>query len=527
MFNKESQYISIVKYNNQLKIDYKKVDNGQTAFGKESTFIVYDNHLPKDIASKLNVWQSAFVKSYITALCLDKDEKIISKTKSKKLSKTQPLAHLNSKSDICATSKKIDEVKSYYNAIGVDFIFSPFHILNLYLELNPSKNSLLFFTINNYAYIIITDGKSEMIDHQIIELATFEQIQETNFFESEVVGQKLFDEIYYLQLQEAISGAVKDFYNLQNDNFIEKVNILYTQKQLNDTQIQLLHDELMIDINYHNISVKEALYELSKTYDKKQSKSYIRPRKKRGKFLRNFILGTLLFSGIATGLGLYYEHEIYEFINNPTVEVAPPVEEVKTVKVALPNHIVKNKIIEQEVKNILAVVPIDALLKNIELKQNNSILTMNLLKEDTYIKSIQPKLLDLYKYSNIQFKNDKKAILDATIYSNEKSPLKQKFKDTLPDYITDDFIPIERVTQQIKNIFPDQTVIRYKDSFKSEVTTFNYAVITVIDSPKEFYELVKLLNKEKYSINITYPVTLSKVSDGIEVLFLLQFHQNR
>jgi hypothetical protein len=527
MFNNESQYISIVKYNNQLKIDYKKVNDGQKAFSKESTFIVHDEHLPKDIGAKLNVWQEHFVKSYISVLCLDKNEKIITKLKSKNYEKSHASAYLNTQSNVVLNPNSIEKVKKHYAQTGVDFIFSPFHILNLYLQLNPSKNSLLFFTINNYAYILITDGKSEIIDSRILELSTFEQIQESNFFESEVVGQKLFDEIYYLQLQEAISEAVKDFYNLQNDNFIEKVNILYTHKQLNDEQIQSLQDELMMEIHYRNISVKEALFELSRHYDKKQNRSYINPRKKRGKFLRNFIL-TLLFLTMALGsAAIYFEHEIYSFLNEPTVKEVQKQSEAVKPKIKLPNHILKNKTIQKEVNDLLSVIPVDALLKSIEVKQNNSIITLNLLKEDTYIKSIQPKILNFYKYSNIQFKNTQKQILDATIYSNEKISDNSAFKDTLPAYIMEDFIPVKQVTQHLKNIFPDSTVIRYKDAFKSEVTTFNFAVITVIDSPKEFDELIKLLNKELYSINISYPLSLSKVSDGIEVLFIVQFHQNR
>ena len=129
MFNKESQYISVVKYNNQLKIDYKKVDDGQTVFGKESTFIVYDETLPKDIAAKLNTWQKAFVKSYMTALCLDKDEKLVSKIQSKKHQKSKNIAYLNSNFDLITTPSKIQEVKDYYAVTGVDYIFSPFHIL--------------------------------------------------------------------------------------------------------------------------------------------------------------------------------------------------------------------------------------------------------------------------------------------------------------------------------------------------------------------------------------------------------------
>ena len=528
MFSKESQYISLVRYNNQLKIDYKKLDDGKTAFGKESTFIVRDKVLPKDIAVKLNIWQKDILKTYITTLTNDSSEKLVSKSESKKLSKNEyATATLNNHYDIALHKNAFEHNKAFFHLTGVDYIFSPFHILNLYLELNPSKNSLLLFTMNNLAYIIITGLKSEIIDYKIVQLSTFEEVKSTNFFDNDVVGQKLFDEIYYLQLQEAINGAVKDFYNLQNDKFIENVNILYTQKQLNDAQIDSLSSEIMIDINYHNISVKEALFELSKAEDAKL-KSLNKPRKKRNKVLRNIIAFFFVLIIATVGAGIYFEHEIYELLKNSKQEIkeVKVKKEQETKVAALPNHITKNKAILTQLDSLLDTIPIDSVLKKIELTKDNSILRLKLLKEDTYIKAIQPKILEIYKYSNIQFKDSKSKIIDATIYNNEKLKKDTVFKDALPQYTKEDFKPIARVTDHLKVVLPKNAILRYKSSFKSEVTTFNYEVLMVIDSPKEFLDLVNRLNKQGYSININYPLYLEKVSDGIEVSFVLQYHQN-
>lgn len=527
MFNKESQYVSIVKYNNQLKVDYKKLDDGKTAFGKESTFIIYDKVLPKDIATKLNLWQKEVRKTYLSTLCVDKHEQIVSKRESKKVNKASIVASLNSQFDVVMDKVAVENTKDYFALTGVDYVFSPFHILNLYLELNPSKNSLLLLTINNYAYILITDNKSEIIDHKIAELSTFKEIQDSEFFESDVVGQKLFDEIYYLQLQEAINGAVKDFYNLQNDNFIEKVNVLYSQKQLNDSQIDALNEELMIDINYHNISIKEALFEIAKS-DNAAQKSLTRPRKKRSKFLRNFILVILFLGAVIGGGYTLFEKEVKTFIEEQEVKketIIKKKEEVVKKRPDLPNHHAKNAMLEKEVMELFSMIPIDAVLERLELKNNNSIFALKLLKEDTYIKAIQPKILEVYKYSNIQFKGPKSTIIEATIYNNEKIVKKQE-KIALPKYKIEDFKPIKRVTEQLKLSFPKDAIVRYKSSFKSEVTTYNYEVVMVITSPQQFYDVVKRFNTLALSVHINYPVNFVKVEDGVEVTFAVQYHQN-
>lgn len=530
MFSKESQYISVVRYNNQLKIDYKKLDDGKTAFGKESTFIVRDKVLPKDIATKLNSWQKEVLKTYITTITNSLDEQILTKQEAAKLAKDKYIiTSLNNRYDIAISKSYFENNIAFFHYTGIDYVFSPFHILNLYLELNPSKNSLLLFTINNLAYIVITDNISKIIDYKIVQLSTFEEIQKTNFFENDIVGQKLFDEMYYLQLQEAINAAVKDFYTLQNDKFVESVNILYTQKQLNDVQIDALTSEIMIDVNYHNISVKEALFELSKS-EKSKDKSFNKPRKKRNKFLRNLMLFFIFIVITLSGSGLYFEHEILEYLQESKEEI----KEIKQKKhekkkkiVTLPNHVIKNKEILIELDTLLETIPIDSVLQKIELKKDNSTLILKLLKEDTYIKAIQPKVLEMYKYSNIQLKENKTKIIDATIYNNEKIKIKRNFKDPLPNYSMDDFKPIARVSDHLKVILPKNAILRYKSSFKSEVTTFNYDVVMLVDSPKEFLQVVNQLNRQGYSIHIIYPLSLEKVSDGIEVGFSLQYHQNQ
>lgn len=530
MFSKEAQYVSVVRYNNQLKIDYKKVTDGKTAFGKESTFIVRDKTLPNDIATKLNIWQKEVVKTYLTTISNDVDERLIPKLETKKLSKNEyVIAHLNSVYDIVRDKNNFDRDKAFFYKTGIDYIFSPFQILNLYLELNPSKNSLLLLTINNLAYVVITGNRSEIIDYQVTQLSTFEEIQETQFFDNAVVGQKLFDEIYYLQMQEAINGAVKDFYNLQNDKFIENINILYTQKQLNDAQIDELSSEIMIDINYHNISIKEALFELAKSETAKE-KSFCKPRKKRNKLFRNLIIFLTIIVAMVITAAVYFEKEMYDILNQTKQQikaVKTQKEEPKVVKrVDLPNHIIKNKNILTELDILLETIPIDSVLKKIELKEQNSILVLKLLKEDTYIKAIQPKILEMYKYSNIQFQEPKQKILEATIYNNEKLKSKYGFKDALPNYVKEDFKPIARVNDHLKVVLPKNAILRYKSSFKSEVTTYNYEVVMLVDSPREFLSLVNRLNQQSYSVNIMYPLALEKVSDGIEVSFALQYHQN-
>ena len=57
MFTKESLYINVIKYDNQLKIDYKKLNNEEIVSTDNSVFLVDEDLLPLDIALKLNTSQ--------------------------------------------------------------------------------------------------------------------------------------------------------------------------------------------------------------------------------------------------------------------------------------------------------------------------------------------------------------------------------------------------------------------------------------------------------------------------------------
>ena len=86
-------------------------------------------------------------------------------------------------------------------------------------------------------------------------------------------------------------------------------------------------------------------------------------------------------------------------------------------------------------------------------------------------------------------------------------------------------MPIIRVTEQMKILFPENSTVEFKDSLKKDIITFNYLVNVVIQKPIEFFEIIDRLNRELYSMNITYPISFVKTEAGIEAEFTVEFHQ--
>ena len=237
MFTKESLYINVVKYDNQLKLDYKKLSNEQITTTDNSVFLVdNDSGLPLEIAHKLDSCQSEIDNTYISTLLINDTTKLIPKVLSSKL-KDCEIASFNNDFDIAVLKTTLFETKNYFAKTGIDYIYSAFHLINLHIDKNVSRSEIIVFLFNSKAFIVILDAAGIIVHNTILDLACFDTIKKTHFYEDDIDGQKLFDEIYYLELNEIIHNTLNTFYEKKNNIFVEKVTILYVLKQLSQEQI--------------------------------------------------------------------------------------------------------------------------------------------------------------------------------------------------------------------------------------------------------------------------------------------------
>lgn len=517
MFTKESLYINAIKYDTQLKLDYKKLSNNQIVDATNSVFLVNDEILSRDIALKLNASQKEIPNTYISTLLISDTTKLVPKTLSSKL-KDCEISELNDEFDIAVLKTTLFETKNYFDKTGIDYIYSAFHILNLHLEQNICKNQLLIFLFNNKAFILILGNEGAIAFNKTVDLPTFESIKKTHFYDDDINGQKLFDEVYYLELNEIIHNTLNEFYEKSKDTFVEKIVILYALKQLSTEQITQLSDDLLLSIDYHPINIDEEIFELTK--DKHLKKSFVKPRKKVKKTNFNYMFILVFFI-----LAFFAIYKVFININEKKEET------VKVTKkfIKLPDHINLNDKIEKRIRSIFKRIPYDIVLKDLKLDKNSLEINATLLNDDTFIKSVQPALEDMYSKINIEVddKNkDKKNILDAKIIASSPLELEDVIYKTYTDkYITDEFMPISRVTEQLKILFPTDTIIKFSSSKNEDITKFYYSVNMLVKSPSELFKTIEMLNNELYSINIIYPINMIKTLNGLEIEFKLVFNQ--
>ena len=526
MFTKESLYINAVKYDTQLKLDYKKLNNEEIIDVNNSVFLVDNDLLPFDIAQKLNSSQQEIDSTYISTLLLNDTTKLVPKAISSKL-KDCEIAKFNNEFDIAVLKTTLFETKNYFIKTGIDYIYSAFHLINLHIDKNISRSEIIVFLFNSKAFIVILDAAGIIVHNTILDLACFDTIKKTHFYEDDIDGQKLFDEIYYLELNEIIHNTLNTFYEKKNNIFVEKVTILYVLKQLSQEQIEQLGEDLLLKVEYHPINIDEELFELSR--DKHLKKSFIKPRKKKKK--RNYTnLYIFLFILVVAILAyqVYLRVDFNNFFKSETASSKTiDIQKIEEV-LELPDHLTLNDQIEQRVKSIFDTIPNEVFLNELKIEKNILELKGNFLNEVVFATALKPNLSKLYKdvvYSTSS--SDKKVNIDGVVLARNEIELNKTYKTYNKEYLTDEFMALDRVTEQLKILMPIDSIIKFNTTASnSTITRFVYSVNILVKDPIEFFDMIGVLNNELYSIHIAYPISMLKTKAGIEIEFALVFNQH-
>src|SRR5690606_33532165 len=149
-----------------------------------------------------------------------------------------------------------------------------------------------------------------------------------------------------------------------------------------------LHKELYINVNYHPISVDDYMYELAKQ-PKKMQKSFVKPRKKEKS---KFVLTTLIVLTLLITFSAFYFYS-YMSVKKEGIKEEILLEKDKTAQElerqkkealnpTLPNHLLKNSIVQQRVLTLFELIPYSVVLDELELEMADSKMKVTLLEDD-------------------------------------------------------------------------------------------------------------------------------------------------
>ena len=523
MFKKESLYINIFKNDTQLKMEYRKFSNNLILETTNSNFICKDDILPVDIAQKLNSSQEEIDFTYISTLLLSDTTSLVPKELSSKL-KDCEIAKFNFEYDIAVLKTTLFETKNFFVKTGIDYIYSAFHILNLHVEKNICKNEFLALIINDKAYILILNSSGIIVDNKIVDLPTYQSVKSTHFYDDDLEAQKLFNEIYYFELNSIIQNGLSEFYGKHKNTFIEKVTLLYTQKQLDSSEIEKLSVDLFLKVDYTPINIDEEIFELAR--DTKNQKSFVPPRKKRVKRDFKYLYFVIFLAVLIAGLYKFYTLLDIDLLKE---RFSPKQEEFVATNnsLTLPDHVNLNDKIEKQIKAIFNTIADGISINSFKLEKNS--LEMELFsKDEENLALMRPLLISIFENSKVEsVEKGKKQDFKAHVLAKDFKNFNINYKIFDKEYLKDELMSNERVMEQLKIFLPENAIIRYIGEHKKDYLQYSYIINILIKEPKEFFTLVENLNEEIYSVNINYPINMIKKENIIEVEFNLDFNQEK
>jgi hypothetical protein len=155
------------------------------------------------------------------------------------------------------------ETTHFFECSGIDLIYSPFSILMRYIEDNLSHPALDILICDNTIYALICDNENVLFS-ATSKIITKDEVKVSEFYTSYEESTELFEQMYYLELSEFIQNVLQEFSQSDKAKFIEKINILYIEENLNQNQIHNLTSDLLLAVNYEKIAFLEEINELAK-----------------------------------------------------------------------------------------------------------------------------------------------------------------------------------------------------------------------------------------------------------------------
>ena len=505
MFKKETMFINVVKQNNNLKVEYKKYINNKEISEDNSTFLLDGDILPDNIVQKLNNLQNENDLSYISTLLLSDTTKLIPKSISPKV-KDCEIINFNDAYDIVVLKTTLFETQNYFGKTGIDYIYSAFHIMNAHIQKQSSKNELLFFIYNDRAYILIVDKNSKIVYNEVVDLLTFDAVKRTHFYEDNLEGQKLFDELYYLELSE----------------LLQKISFLFALRNLTKEQLTNLSLELMLKVDDYSVDIHDELFSLSRNPN--VLKSFVTPRKKKKKKDSRYIFVFILFA-----MMFYGGYKIYNMIDFRKIAInLNLIEANKTINLEkLPDHILNNSKIEHRIKAIFSTTPQNIMINELVLK--NKVLELKVTSKDNenldLLKQSLNNIYQIVETKKLDEKQDNN--FEAIVVAKDELELKDVVYGIFTkDYLQDELFDKESINEQLKILLPEHSIIKYIETYNAnKVEIFSFSVNTIIKEPKDLFNIFTNINSELYSITISKPILMKNTNLGIEVDFIIEFNQ--
>jgi hypothetical protein len=301
------QLVSVAHYEHSCKIYVKKIKNSKVIYRAKKSFDLESKEkLSKEVIKYLNDLQAEHEQTYISLFLITLGQGAIPGCNSGAFEKFG-VDRKNVKSicidkefSIYASLIDIQWVDKIFQKVGLDFIYSPFLILNNFIKKEMVEDEVKLYILNthNCLTIMIKKGK-KLLYGSLFNIAKEENLLHEDFdsvdSSSEInLEEELFEELdedidselkemqefddgsaydedlnnhlsqLDVRLVKYLDASLKEFYHseLYESAFISKVKI-YDDAGMNEEVIAHIENELLLDTSAENISILDVIIDIA------------------------------------------------------------------------------------------------------------------------------------------------------------------------------------------------------------------------------------------------------------------------
>ncbi len=153
---------------------------------------------------------------------------------------------------VYTASKNINFVKNYFKDVGIDFIFSPFILIEYFIRREIKEGGMQLFLL---------------FDKDSIALSVYygKKFLYSNFYREDIEDEESEDiDIANKKIFEFLQYSISNFYegNFFESSFIEKI-ILFDNYGVDFALINRIENELFLPVDIKEISIENAMIDLS------------------------------------------------------------------------------------------------------------------------------------------------------------------------------------------------------------------------------------------------------------------------
>ncbi len=301
------QFIAVIVEENRCKIKQKIIKNQEVLYLEEHNFdIPSKENLGSEVTNFLIELQEEYDNTYISLFLNTLGQGVIPVCDENLLERYHIDRH--SVKSICvenrflmyATLIDIKWADKLFKNIGLDFVFSPFLVLDHFIQKEEKiKEQVILYILNtNNALTLMIVKDEKLLYGSFFNVAKEENLLYTDYTKEENLEEEVFEELDLEEDDLAIddignitensnfvtnvmkeqarltakderiikylSAALKEFYSndLYESDFINYAKI-YDGAGMHEGIMRYIENELLLDTNAINISVRDAVIELS------------------------------------------------------------------------------------------------------------------------------------------------------------------------------------------------------------------------------------------------------------------------